>query len=349
MTILHALAFVVVTLLLAGILYQQIGIVIDRRRVRPPGHIVRAPGGNFHVNRMGEGDVTVVLDSGISASSLSWARVQSEVAKFAQVCSYDRAGFGWSDRRSGERTPGRLAQELNLMLNAAEIKPPYILVGHSFGGLIVRSYAAQFPHEVCGMVLVDALHPAEWAHPSREQKRALVGGMFLSWIGALLCSVSIVRLCISLAARGRTSTGQTVLRSFGTQAAAVVNRVVGEVTKLPAELMPAVRAHWTRPKSFLTQARYFASLAQSSREVLNLQMPPELPLIVLSADNPIPARAEEQRQLATLCKGAEHTVIAQCGHWIHLDRPELVVKAVRRMLEQSRPTPAEQSRIRTTG
>ena len=341
MTILHALTLLVVALLLAGILYQQIGGAIDRRRVRPTGKIARAPGGSFHVNRMGEGDVTVVLESGISASSLSWGKVQFEVAKFAQVCSYDRAGFGWSAGRRGERTPGRLAQELNLMLNAAEIRPPYILVGHSFGGLIVRAYAAQFPAEVCGMVLVDALHPAEWAEPTREQKRALVGGVFLSCIGALLCSLGIVRLCISLAAGGRTRTGQTVLRSFGTQAAAVVNRVVGEVTKLPAELLPAVRAHWSQPKSFLTQARYFASLPQSCHEMLHSQLPPELPLIVLSADNPIPARAEDQRQLATLCEGAEHTVIAQCGHWIHLDRPELVVRAVRRMLERIKPAPAE--------
>jgi pimeloyl-ACP methyl ester carboxylesterase len=349
MTILYALTLLVVTLLLAGILYQQIGVAIDRRRVRPPGQIVRVPGGSFHVNCVGQGDIIVILESGISASSLSWGRVQSEVAKFARVCSYDRPGFGWSDRRRGGRTPGRLAQELNLMLYTAEFKPPYLLVGHSFGGLIVRAYAAQFPNEVCGIVLVDALHPAEWAEPTREQKRALVGGIFLSWIGGLLCSLGIVRLCISLAARGRTRTGQTVLRGFGTQVAAVVKRVLGEVTKLPAELLPVVRAHWTQPKSFLTQARYFASLAQSSREVLNSQLPPELPLIVLSADNPIPARAEEQRQLATLCKGAEHTVIAQCGHWIHLDRPELVVKAVRRMLERSRPAPAEQRRVRTTG
>src|SRR5262249_50303044 len=149
MTILHALAFVVVALLLAGILYQQIGVAIDRRRVRPLGQIVRAPGGSFHVNCVGQGDITVILESGISASSLSWGRVQSEVAKFARVCSYDRAGFGWSDRRRGERTPGRLAQELNLMLNKAEIKPPHILVGHSFGGLIARAYATQFPNEVC--------------------------------------------------------------------------------------------------------------------------------------------------------------------------------------------------------
>src|SRR5262249_2403124 len=155
---------------------------------------------------------------------LSWAKVQSEVSEFARVCSYDRAGFGWSDRRRGKRTPGCLAQELHLMLNAAEVKPPYILVGHSFGGLIMRAYAAQFPDEVSGMVLVDALHPNEWAQPTREQKRVLVGGVLLSWIGAVLCSVGVVRLCVSLAARGRTRTGQTVLRSFGVQAAEVVNR-----------------------------------------------------------------------------------------------------------------------------
>jgi pimeloyl-ACP methyl ester carboxylesterase len=338
MTILHALTLLVVALLLSGIIYQQIGLALDRKRVRPSGEIVRAPGGSFHVNCMGQGEITVVLESGISASSLSWARVQSEVGKFARVCSYDRAGFGWSDRRPGERTPGRLAQELNLMLNTAELQPPYLLVGHSFGGLIVRAYAAQFPDEVCGMVLLDSLHPAEWAEPTREQKRVIVGGMLLSGIGALLCELGMVRLCVNLAARGRTRTGQTVLCGFGSQAAQVVNRIVGEVTKLPGELLTAVRAHWTNAKSFATQARYFASLPKSSREILNSRLPSDLPLVVLSAENPIPARAEEQRGLAKLCEGAEHTVIAECGHWIHLDRPELVVKAIRQVLERSRIT-----------
>ena len=333
MTLLSAFSLIVVAVLFAGVLYQQIGTVRDKKCVLPPGKVLRAPGGSFHVNCTGQGQVTVILESGISASSLSWAKVQSEVAKFARVCSYDRAGFGWSDRRRGERTPGRLAQELNLMLGAAGIRPPYVLVGHSFGGLIARAYAAQFPDEVYGMVLVDTLHPAEWAEPTREQKRVLAGGVLLSWIGALLCSVGVVRLCVSLAARGKTYTGQTVLRSFGARAAEVVNRIVGEVTKLPSELLVAVRAHWTQPKSFLTQARYFASLPQSSREMLNSQLPAALPLVVLSADNSIPARAEEQRQLAMLCEGAEHIVIPDCGHWIHLDRAGFVVDAIQRLAE----------------
>lgn len=341
MTLLIAIILVIVATLLAGVLYQQIGVATDRKQVIPPGKIIRAPEGSFHLNCMGKGDVTVILESGISASSLSWAKVQSEVSKFARVCSYDRAGFGWSDRRRGRRTPKLIARELNLMLTTAGIRPPYILVGHSFGGLIVRAYAAQFPEDVSGMVLVDALHPNEWALPTREQQSVLVGGVLLSWMGALLCSLGVVRLCVSLAARGKTRTGQAVLRGFGAQASQVVNRIVGEVTKLPSHLMVAVRAHWTRPKSFFTQARYFASLPASSREALKLALPSHLPLIVLSADNPIPARAEEQRQLAKLCSDVEHVVVPNCGHWIHLDRAELVIDAIRRLTEQIADRPAQ--------
>src|SRR5215469_4396512 len=126
MILLTVLVIIIAVLTLTGILYQQIGAAIDRRRVLPPGNVVYTPGGRFHVNCKGEGEVTVILESGISASSLSWAKVQSEISKFGRVCSYDRAGLGWSDRRRGKRTPERLAQELHLMLNAAEIKPPYI-------------------------------------------------------------------------------------------------------------------------------------------------------------------------------------------------------------------------------
>ena len=333
MTLLTVLVIIIAALMLTGIVYQQIGAAIDRRRVLPPGKVVGARGARFHVSCKGEGEPTVILESGISASSLSWAKVQSEVSEFATVCSYDRAGFGWSDRGRGKRTPGRLAQELHLMVNAAGVKPPYILVGHSFGGLIVRAYAAQFPDEVSGVVLVDALHPNEWAQPTRDQRRVLVGGVLLSWIGAVLCSVGVVRLCVSLAARGKTRAGQTVLRSFGAQVAEVVNRIVGEVTKLPSELLVPVRAHWTQPKSFLTQARYFASLPQSSREVLNLPLPAHVPLVVLSANNSITARAEEQRQLAKLCSNGQHVIVPNCGHWIHLDRADLVVDAIRRLTD----------------
>jgi hypothetical protein len=87
MTLLIAILLAIVALCLAGILYQQIGTLIDRRQVLPPGKVIRAPGGSFHLNCMGKGDVTVILESGISASSLSWAKVQSEVSKFARTCS----------------------------------------------------------------------------------------------------------------------------------------------------------------------------------------------------------------------------------------------------------------------
>ena len=102
------------------------------------------------------------LESALGGSSLSWALVRSDVAKFTCACSYDRAGIGWSDADPMPRTAQRIVNELHTLLTNARTKGPYVLVGHSFGGLAVRLYAAQYPEEVVGMVLVDPTHPGQW-------------------------------------------------------------------------------------------------------------------------------------------------------------------------------------------
>ena len=123
--------------------------------------MVDVGGYKLHINCTGkaeEGQPTVILDAGLGGYSLDWAQVQPEVAKFAHVCSYDRAGLGWSDESPNPRTSKYIAQELHdLLANAAEVGP-FILVGHSFGGINVRVFANKYPEEVAGVVLVDASH-----------------------------------------------------------------------------------------------------------------------------------------------------------------------------------------------
>ena len=124
----------------------------------PPGKLVDIGGHRLHVNCTGKGKPTIVMESGAGDFSFDWSLVQPAVAKFARVCTYDRAGYSWSEAGPTPRTMQQIVYELHTGLNNAGIKSPYVLVGHSLGGLIVRLYANQYPKEIAGMVLVDSSH-----------------------------------------------------------------------------------------------------------------------------------------------------------------------------------------------
>jgi len=157
-----ATAGLVILLLLlagAGALWQAVASRRDLRQNPPPGRLVDVGGYRMHIYCTGEGYPAVILDSGLSDSSLTWYKVQPEVARFVRVCSYDRAGLGWSDPSPHERNSRVFAEELHTLLHHAGIPAPFVLVGHSMGGFDVRMFASLYRAEVAGMVLVDASHP----------------------------------------------------------------------------------------------------------------------------------------------------------------------------------------------
>ena len=119
-------------------------------------------GYRLHLNCVGQGSPTVILESGLGNMSTDWANVRPEVAKTTRVCAYDRAGTGWSEPGTAPRDPQQIARELHTLLSNAGIDDPYVLAGQSFGGLYVRIFAARYPTEVAGIVLVDASHPDMW-------------------------------------------------------------------------------------------------------------------------------------------------------------------------------------------
>ena len=121
-------------LAVAGLAYQGIASAVDARRFPPPGKMVDVGGHRLHVYSTGEGSPTVIMEAGIEGCSLMWCKVQPEVAKFTRVCTYDRAGMGWSEAGPMPRTGGQIVGELHTLLKNAGIPGPYVLVGHSFGG-----------------------------------------------------------------------------------------------------------------------------------------------------------------------------------------------------------------------
>jgi pimeloyl-ACP methyl ester carboxylesterase len=150
--------FVALLVLVAacGAAYQAISEHRDRRSFPQVGHSVDVGGFSLNLNCSGKGKPTVILESGLGIPAIGWQLVQPEIAKFASVCSYDRAGYGWSDPGPFPRTSREIARELHTLLENAPVAPPYILVGHSFGGFNVRLFHVLYPGEVAGVVFVDA-------------------------------------------------------------------------------------------------------------------------------------------------------------------------------------------------
>jgi pimeloyl-ACP methyl ester carboxylesterase len=322
--------------MLAGFLYQRIGSARDRRRFPPPGRYVDLGKRRLHLQCAGTGP-TVILDAGIAASSLSWSRVHPRVAEFAAACTYDRAGLAWSDPAPRRLSASRLAADLYELTSAAALPPPFVLVGHSFGAFVVQAFADRHPHLVAGLVLVDPVYPSEWLPISRDQRWRLSGGIFMSRVGAILALVGVVRACLTLLARGATAVPRRVSRMFGSETARVLDRLVGEVRKLPAEVWPVVQAHWSQPTAVLSMARHLAGLRASAEEIRRCApLPPDLPLVVITAASQTADGRAAHARLASCSRAGRHAIAVTGGHWIHLDDPDLVVDAIREVVEQVR-------------
>src|SRR5690242_18207099 len=153
---LAALFGLIVVLGLVGAVYESAAEAADVRAYPPPGQLVDVGGYRLHINCTGTGSPTVVIESGWGDMSAAWGWVQPEVAKTTRVCTYDRAGMGWSEASPEPRVAREYAKELHTLLANAHETGPYVLVGHSMGGFTVLVYAHDYPDDVSGLVLVDS-------------------------------------------------------------------------------------------------------------------------------------------------------------------------------------------------
>jgi pimeloyl-ACP methyl ester carboxylesterase len=323
-------------LVLAGSIYQRAGRNSDARRFPPLGRLIDIGGTDLHVYAIGEGTPPVIFEAGIAATSLSWQLVQPEIAKFTQTASYDRAGLGWSGANPQPRTIWDVADELRAVMDRADIPRSRVLVAHSYGALVAIAYAVRYPSEVAGMVLVDPVSTREWGEPSESHLKTLRRGMLLSRRGALLARLGVVRLTLSLLSAGSRRLPRMIARASSGRSAAITDQLVGQVSKLPSESWPIIQSHWCDPKCFEAMARYLEALPPSAaavaQELAQTDALRDVPLTVLSAGTASPMQRAEHESLARRSSHGQLEVVPGSGHWIQVDRPDVVIQAAREMV-----------------
>jgi pimeloyl-ACP methyl ester carboxylesterase len=309
-----SLVLLVVLLAVAGFLYQNICEARDRRFNPMPGKLVAVNSRQVHLYCSGEGSPTVILDSGLGDTYYSWHKVQPEIAKVSRVCSYDRAGLGFSDRSADPRTSQVIAQELHALLQAALVAPPYVLVGHSMGGYDVRVYTGLYRKEVAGIVLVDASHPDQ-ANRFPAALKDLEG----SW--------------------QREATLLEYTMPFG------IPRLFGMCDEDIRQR--AADCNWHSAHEASAEMKSFST---SGAQAAAAGLLGDIPLVVLSHDPDKPsselpadlakptneAWEKMQEEMSHLSTRGTQAIAKGSAHYIQNDRPDLVVDAVRTVVNQAR-------------
>ena len=310
-------------------------------RFSAPGRLVDAGGFRLHLHASGRNGPTVVFDAALGASSPSWTLVQPDVATFARTCVYDRAGFGWSECGPLPRTAGRAADELHFALERAGERPPYLLVGHSYGGLVMRIFAGRYPADVAGLVLVDPAHPEDWLNPAPKEQHRIDRGVRLCRQGQLASRVGLAHVVSALVGAGAVPAARRLVNGvtrhrFETD----LDFILAPFLKLPGHVQPLVRQFWTRPGFFAALGSQIASMSTSAREVLDAAPRgyDALPLVTISRASPDDHTRRRQDAVAALSSRGRHIVANRGGHWIPLDDPALLVDVIREMHSASVPS-----------
>ena len=314
-----------VILLLAGFIYQLVSTKMDDQKYSPPGKLVDIGGYKLHIHCTGKGSPTVVIDAGMGCNSLYWTLVQSDISKFTRVCSYDRAGNGWSDESPLERTSQNMVNELHTLLQMDSVSAPYLLVGHSFGGNNVRLYASLYPNEVSSMVLVDS------SHEDQLEKMPVPSNVLISMltnphIAPFLASIGTTRLLTQLPA------------------------VQASMNIFPQDIQKMYWSTLSTTKFAHTVTQEFKNLPISLKHLKDAGgLLGDKPLTVISAgkatfgkdtgysqavsDKLNQAWQLMQNDLVTKSTHGIHRIAEHSGHMIPHEQPKIIVDAIREQID----------------
>ena len=296
---------VLLVLVLAGWIYEPMAEAADAKAYPPPGQMVDVGGYRLHINCTGYGSPTVVIESGWGDMSAAWGWVQPEVAKTTRICTYDRAGMGWSEASPQPRTAREFAKELHTLLANANEPGPYVLVGHSLGGYTMRVYAHDYPAEVAGLVLIDPqnLSASDAATPKPAPKPGKTSML------ALMARIGVARLLAG---------------------------PLGSIQNLPEGDKQAYAATAVTPRSAQTLLDEGMGMSEGGAQARAVTTLGALPLIVLSRGKDMDAdSAASQARYLELSTNSQQLIADHSGHRIMIEQPEAAIAAIVKMVEQT--------------
>lgn len=311
-------------LILASAAYQTAAEARDRRRYPTPGRLVDVGGHRLHLRCVGSGTPTVIIIPALAGCGTDWLTVQDRLAAVTAVCVYDRPGLGWSDPEAVWPTAGGMARGLHNLLDAAGVAPPFVLVGHSMGGLVARVFAWIYPAEVAGMALIDASHPQQSARLPTVQMEDRPGGKLAAVALDFTRPLGLRRLKRSLARPRAGHAGPAVnLSSRGRRASAkellAFDRICREAGLITGSLGDV-------PLTVITSSERDPRLPETSRRQR-------------ARSRFYQGWAVLQSENAALSADSVHIVAPSAGHHVQRDDPELVVTALADLVQRARGSP----------
>ncbi len=312
-----ALLIILIGISSAGAIWQSFARRTDLERYPPPGKLVAVDGHTMHINCTGAGSPTIILEGGVPEWSIHWQKIQPEIAHITRVCSYDRAGYGWSEPGPQPRSVAQEVAELRTLLRNAGESAPYVLVAHSLSGPNALLYQHDSPEEVVGMVLIETWGPKLLSPMPKDIEQSLPMLQTMH----LLAPLGVIRLLDHIVPLSDTlQTGH-----------------------LPVEMQPVYRATYSDGEMWATMNAEYGAMNTSAAQTKDLGNLKDLPLVVIRAETrevndypPDAAWDANLQNLAALSTRGKFIVAENSGHFVQLDQPGLVIETIEDIIALSR-------------